>query len=66
MTDLLGEVPANERRVNRAGLMRCCLQSVAENDELTVVGSVMDCKYEPADNGQLIVDAGGVWVWNRP
>lgn len=65
MTDLLGEVPANERRVNHAGLMRCCLASVAENDELTVVGSVMDCKYEPADNEQLIVDAGGVWVWNK-
>ena len=46
--------------------MRCCLATLEESREPTDVGFVMDCKYEPAGNGNLIVASDGIWEWNRP
>ena len=60
-------IPANQRRVDMGGLMRCCLATIAESEEPTEVGSILSCKYErDADNQNMIVNQAGVWEWNRP
>lgn len=59
-------MPANQRRVRHGGLFRCCLGTIAESTTSSVPGTTLDCKYESAGNGNLIVGADGVWEWNRP
>lgn len=54
---------ANERHVAIGGLMRCCTQSIAENETETEVGSVMTCKW---CSGGMCVEGDGVWHWDHP
>lgn len=61
----MDETKANERLVRIGGLMRCCLATVGDSEELTDVGTVMDCKYEPPGNANLIVGDDGAWRWNQ-
>lgn len=58
--------PANARLVRQGGLMRCCTATIAETEDSTEVGDMLDCKYEPVGNKNLIVADDGVWEWNRP
>lgn len=59
-------MPANQRRVNYGGLMRCCLGTLAECEEPSEPGTVLDCKYETPGNARMVVNPAGVWVWNHP
>jgi hypothetical protein len=59
-------VPANQRYVRQGGLMRCCLGTIAESEELTKIGDILDCKYQKPGNQQMRVAIDGVWEWNHP
>lgn len=66
MTDLAAPLPANERPVNIGGLFRCCLATLDGSTAPSVVGTVLSCAYEAdPENQKMIVNAGGVWEWNR-
>lgn len=59
-----------EMKVRQGGLLRCCLQTLAEHlDEITEVppvGTILDCKFEmDKNNGNLILASDGVWEWNK-
>lgn len=58
-------ITANQRMVRTGGLMRCCLATLADSEELTEAGDTMDCKYEPAGNKNMIVAPDGVWEWSK-
>lgn len=60
------KVPANERNIRHGGLMRCCLDTWQHTTTPTEVGDVLDCKYEPVGNSQMVVAEDGVWEWNKP
>lgn len=57
----------SDTRVKVGGLMRCCDATIAEyvdehKDEEALGAFTLDCKYEPAGNGQVFFD-GSVWAW---
>jgi len=46
--------------------MRCCLGTLAECTEEVEPGRILDCKYEPPGNANMILAVDGIWEWNRP
>lgn len=63
---MIETMPANLRRVNHGGLMRCCIATLEQSTEPSQVGTTLDCQYEPEGNKNMIVGEDGVWRWNRP
>ncbi len=60
MTELSTPPPVG-RQVRQGGLMRCCIQSVAERgDAVDHEGEVMHCTYCKA----AIVFRSGAWEWS--
>ena len=55
----------SERTVRIGGLMRCCLQSIAEYNGAEVPGkTVIGCKYhEDKEEAQARIADDGVWEW---
>lgn len=55
----------DETRIEQGGLMRCCIQTIAELGPNTDYpdGTIIDCKYEKAGNKSLMF-LSGVWRWN--
>lgn len=57
-----------EYRVRIGGLLRCCLQSLAEAMEVSITppteGDLHLCKYGKNSVPELIFK-DGVWQWNR-
>jgi hypothetical protein len=55
-------------QVRTAGLMRCCLATLAERMPLCaedpVEGEIIHCQHHPDNGGMIFRD--GVWEWNRP
>lgn len=60
------KVPASQRSIHIGGLMRCCLLTLRESTEETVVGSVLQCRYTEDSNHSMVVGPDGEWRWNRP
>lgn len=58
-------IPANKRKIIHGGMMRCCIATLQESEELTDVGTVLSCKYEGGENRNMIVNARGNWEWNH-
>jgi hypothetical protein len=70
----MSEVPKGQDwlrdyRVAQGGLMRCCMESLDRQlramTERPKDGTVLDCEFEKAGNGNLVLD-GLIWRWNRP
>lgn len=63
---------ARDQRVNQGGLMRCCLDSLADyvnglDKEANVLaeGTVHQCKYTDDPLHRMVLSSTGVWAWDH-
>lgn len=52
------EIPACDRRIDQAGMMRCCVETLERSHDLTAVGDVIECRY---GSTKLRVREDGAW-----
>jgi len=59
-----------DTRIDIGGLMRCCIATIDEyvhehqDEEVPAEPLVLDCKYEPPGNAQVVLQDGR-WRWNH-
>lgn len=57
----------SDTTLHYGGLIRCCIQTIidlAATDAECKDGDILDCKYEAAGNGNMIL-VGTEWRWNK-
>jgi len=58
-------------KVAIGGLMRCCTATIADfveahGHEPFAPIALLDCKHEKPGNGNITLDAAGIWRWTGP
>jgi len=48
--------------INQGGLIRCCIDTLSNHEDISSVGKHINCKYCDAS---MILEKG-VWKWNPP